>query len=181
MNPWILAGAGLAVVLLGLVVLVVLRRRRRSLEGRLRRLSWHALADITLPDDVDGRIHVDLLLMTAAGLLVLEVRRMEGTVFAADQLDSWTVLHPRGRRTVLRNPLPGLKARLHAVRALVPDVPVSGYVVVVGDPAFSGSPPEEVVTDRALEALVPARQGPPPEALTAAWATLRSAAGRDRR
>ena len=146
----------------------------------IRAARAHALLagrEFTIPDDVDEQIHVDLLLMSPAGLVVLDVRRIEGTVFAGENLDGWTALHGRGR-TVVANPLPGLRARLHALRALVPDIPVKGYVLVLGEASFSGPAPERVVTPVQLESVLPARTGAPSEALKAAWEAVEAAARR---
>lgn len=177
MNPWLLAGLAAAGTVLVAVVVLIVRRRRRSVEATLKRLSWKKLVDFTIPDDVDEQIHVDLLLMSPAGLVVLDVRRIEGTVFAGENLDGWTALHGRGR-TVVANPLPGLRARLHALRALVPDIPVKGYVLVLGEVSFSGPAPERVVTPVQLESVLPARTGAPSEALKAAWEAVEAAARR---
>ncbi len=177
MNAWIGAVAGGVALVLAVVLVVVVRRRRRSLAGILARVSKRRLADFMLPDDVDGEIHVDFLLMTDGGLLVLDVRRMDGTVFAAEQLDSWTALHRQGR-TVVKNPLPGLRARVHAVRALAGTVPVTGYVLLLGDARFSGPVPARVITPGQLEAGLPSA-GPVPEAaLARAWAAVGDAARR---
>ncbi|MEJ2514400.1 MAG: nuclease-related domain-containing protein [Gammaproteobacteria bacterium] len=173
----ILAGgaAGLAV---GVVAGLWVRRRRRSSQGVLRRIAWHQLEDVTVPDDVDGEIHIDGLLLTPAGILVLEVRRVEGTVFSGEQLDNWTALRDGGR-AVIRNPLPGLRARVHAVRELVPpEVPVHGRVLFLGDMQFSGDHPPEVVTLEALAKEAGVREGQPDPLLAGAWQDLKARARR---
>ena len=175
MNSWLPAVAGGLVIVLAVVVALLLRRRRRSLAWLLNRQSKKRLADFMLPDDVDGEIHVDFLLMTAGGLVVLDVRRMHGTVFAAPELEGWTALHRKGR-TVVKNPLPGLRARIHAVRALAGEVPVNGYVLILGEARFSGPVPERVITPAQLEAGLPQGDPVPEEALHRAWEAVGSAA-----
>ncbi len=180
MSPdlWIVVAAGLAGLLAGVVTGLWVRRRRRSPEGVLRRIAWEQLADVTIPDDVDGEIHLDRLLLTPAGIVVLEIRRVEGTVFSGEQLDNWTALGERGR-TVLRNPLPGLRARIHAVRELVPpEVPVIGRVLFLGDMQFSGDHPEEVVGLEALAEGAGSREGQPDPLMARAWQALKSKASR---
>ena len=177
MNPWIPAAAGGLTLVLAVVLWVALNRRRRSLSGILARVSRKRLTDFMLPDDVDGEIHVDFLLMTDSGLVVLDVRRMEGTVFAAEQLDNWTALHRQGR-TVVKNPLPGLRARVHAVRGLAGPVPVTGFVLILGDTRFSGPVPSRVITPGQLESGLPSDEPVPEEALQSAWSAVGSAARR---
>lgn len=173
---WLIAAAGLAAALLAGVVTILLLRRRRTLRSLFRKIAWEQLADVVIPDDVEDEIHLDLALLTVRGILVLEVRHVSGTLFWGDQLESWTVLD-NARRTVLPNPLPGLRARRHAVHALAPRVPVDGRVLLVGPIEIAGERPPGVVTPEDLVAEYPARgrQAAPPE-LHEAWAALKAAA-----
>lgn len=172
---WLVVAALPALVALGLLAWWWSRRRRR-LEYLLRRIAWEQLADVIIPDDVEGEIHLDLALLTTRGILVLEVRRGNGTLFWSEQMDQWAVLDGTGR-TVLKNPLPGMRARRHAVHALVPRVPVDGRVVFVGQLSIAGERPPGVVLPEDLVAEFPARgKERPPAALHEAWATLVAAA-----
>lgn len=175
MNWWLAAGLAGALLLLVLVAWLI-RRRRRQLDYLLRKIAWFQLSDVIIPDDVDGEIHLDLALLTTRGILVLEVRHASGTLFWGHQLEQWTVLDG-ARRTVLKNPLPGLRARRHAVHALAPRVPVDGRVLLLGDVRVSAEMPPGVVLPEDLVAEYPARgrTQPPPE-LKAAWEALAAAA-----
>ncbi|MGD9388742.1 MAG: nuclease-related domain-containing protein [Gammaproteobacteria bacterium] len=167
----------LAVVVAGALV-VRWYRRRDTLEGVLRRIAWARLEDVIVPDDVDGEIHLDLALLTPKGILVLDVRRGAGTLFWGEQLDYWTLLDGRRREQVL-NPLPGLRARRHAVHALAPRVPVSGRILLLGPVEMSGGTPPGVVTPGQLVAEFgrPPGESAPPE-LSEAWAELSAQARR---
>lgn len=177
-----LGANGYWVLPLALAVLVVVgllawwARRRDALDRLLRKIAWARLVDVIVPDDVDGEIHLDLVLLTPKGILVLEVRRGAGTLFWGEQLDFWTLLDGK-RREQLRNPLPGLRARRHAVHALAPRVPVNGRVLLLGPVTISGASPPGVVTPEELasEFARPAR-GPVPPELAEAWAELSSRA-----
>lgn len=167
---WVLP-VGLAVVVVaGIATWWV--RRRDALDRLLRKVAWARLVDVIVPDDVDGEIHLDLVLLTPGGILVLEVRRGAGTLFWGEQLDYWTLLDGK-RRERIRNPLPGLRARRHAVHALAPRVPVNGRVLLLGPVTISGAAPPGVVTPEELAAEFgrPAKGGVPPE-LAEAWAEL---------
>lgn len=176
-NTWWLGTAVAAAVLvpLGAGLLLVYRRRTR-LSRILGRIAWSRLEDVIVPDDVDGEIHLDLLLLVPAGLVVLEIRHLSGTLFWGEQLENWTALDG-ARRTVMKNPLAGLQARIHAVRALAPGQAVEGFVLLLGDVAFSGEPPPDVLTLEALSMRFPARgKARPPQTLAAAWQALRQKA-----
>ena len=116
----------------------------------ISRISAHQLSDIVLPDGMDGEIHLDHLLLTEKGLLVLDLRNVSGLVFAGEQMDDWTVLHDN-RRFTFRNPLNPLAARVHAVRDLAGNVPVSGRIVFVGNVEFPGGHIDAVLTLKELE------------------------------
>lgn len=169
---WYLPAGAALLVLLAVAALWAWYRRRDRLDLMLRKIAWHRLTDVLIPDDVDGEIHLDLVLLTARGILVLEVRRAAGTLFWGDQLEYWTLLDGR-RRAQIRNPLPGLLAKRHAAHALAPRVPVSGRVLLLGPVTISGTPPPGVVTaEELLAEFPPHRRQPVPEALREAWAEL---------
>ena len=65
----------------------------------------------------DGEIHLDHLLLTPRGLVVIDLRNAHGAVFGGEQMDDWTVMSAT-RRYTFRNPLGALAARVHAVRRL---------------------------------------------------------------
>ncbi|HUG99289.1 MAG TPA: nuclease-related domain-containing protein [Gammaproteobacteria bacterium] len=172
---WLIAAAVLVGALALVAGSVALARRRRSIGYLLRRIAWEQLEDVIIPDDVDGEIHLDRALLTPRGILVLEVRHVSGTLFWGDQLEQWTVLDG-ARRVVLQNPLPGMRARRHAVHALAPTVPVDGRVLLVGGVTIAGETPPGVVTPEDLVAEIPARdRKPPPARLSEAWQALKKA------
>lgn len=175
-SAWLGGGLAAGAALLLVAGLVVLLRRRQSLEVLLRRIAWEQLKDVVIPDDVDGEIHLDLALLTTRGILVLEIRRAAGTLFWGEQLERWTVLDGT-RRKVIDNPLPGLRARRHAVHALAPRVPVDGRVLLVGPVRMSGGSPPGVMLPGELLLEFPARgKTSPPEPLRVAWDALKAAA-----
>lgn len=140
-----IASAAVAAVLV--VILLWLWRRRtvrqRALRDVLDDIAFDRMQDVFLPDGMDGEIHLDHLLLTARGLLVLQVKVMDGLIFSGERLDTWHAMHARGRFS-FRNPLPDLQARVASVRGLAPSLPVVGRVVFIGDGDFHGTPPVEV-------------------------------------
>jgi hypothetical protein len=96
---------------------------RRTLESCTLEVLRHAV----IPDGVDGHIHLDHLLLTPRGLIVLDVRDVRGAVFGAEKMDDWAVLDGR-RRHLFKNPLGPLHDRLVAVRALAGEVEVHGRI-----------------------------------------------------
>lgn len=143
---WILAGAAAAVVL-GLVFLVRrwwLRRRGPMLEQALRDVAIDRLRDVLLPDGMGGQIQVEHLLLTGNGILVIDVKSFEGTIFASDRMEEWTVIGRQGRFT-FPNPLGTLYDRVAALRQLVRDVPVVGLVLFSSAADFTKGRPRDIV------------------------------------
>jgi hypothetical protein len=175
-TPWLIGGAAFAGGALLALLANISLRRRRSLRHKLRRIAWEQLADVVIPDDLDGEIHLDLALLTPLGILVLEVRHLSGTLFWGEQLDSWTVLDGK-RRKVIPNPLPGIQARRHAVQALAPAAPVDAVLLLVGPVEIAGDIPPGVVRPEDLVTGIPARgKKPPPPDLREAWTVLKRSA-----
>lgn len=143
-----LIGLGLAIVAVGLLgygVVAVWRRVRRSPRMVFRRIGHRKLTDLILPDGMDGEIHVDHLVLTDRGLLVLELRNASGALFGAESMNEWRVIDGV-RRFTFRNPLPALEARVHSVQLLAGDVPVEGRVAFIGEIVFAAGRPPGVTT-----------------------------------
>lgn len=143
--------AGLLVVCLLVLVAYLLRRRTARSSDPLRAVSLNSLQDIVLPDRMGGQIHLQHILLTAKGLVVLDVKTVNGTVFGGDRLDEWTVIG-NGQRYTFPNPQPALYDRLAALKTLVRDMPVTGHILFSADADFSkGRPTDVIFPDELLE------------------------------
>lgn len=138
-----LAGAG---VVLLVVVVWWWRKRRRppSIADALAAVAVEHLQDVVVPDGLGGEIHLEHLLLTSNGILVVNVKNYEGAVFAGKRMDQWTAIDAGGRST-FQNPLPSLHDRVHAVRQLVRDVEVRGLVIFPSTADFSKGRPDDVI------------------------------------
>jgi hypothetical protein len=123
-------------------------------------VSGAHLRDVLLPDGNDGWYHLDFVLLTAAGLVVLDLRDVPGLVFGSEQMTEWTVIHKQRRRT-FPNPLGPLYDRLAVVRQIAGErAPVEGRVVFTDRTTFPKGHPPEVVRLGSLAGELP----PPIEA-----------------
>ena len=84
--------------------------------ARLERVAFDAVHQVLVPDGMGGFIHIDHLLLTPRGVLVLDTRRVAGLIFGGDQMSEWTVMG-RGHRYTFDNPQPALYDRIAAVKA----------------------------------------------------------------
>jgi hypothetical protein len=155
---WVVAAA--AVVVVCTIVYMAYgaytrRSRRKGLLARLERIGHEAAHQVLVPDGMGGHIHIDHLLLTPRGVLVLDTRRVAGLIFGGDQMSDWTVMG-RGRRYTFDNPQPALYDRIAAVKALVGDVPVEGRLLFSNIGKFTKGRPKHVVMLDGIEVEFPA-------------------------
>jgi hypothetical protein len=152
------------------------RGRRRALLERLDRIAYASAHQVLVPDGMGGFIHIDHLLLTARGVLMLDTRRVAGLIFGGDQMSDWTVMG-RGRRFTFDNPQPALYDRIAAVKALVGDVPVEGRLLFSNVGKFTKGIPKYVMMLDSIEVEFPMADGsfknsPLFAQYTAGWAQL---------
>lgn len=148
--PWVLPLLAVAVLL---VVWLAYRRffgGGSSLEKALADIGFHHIQALVIPSADEGEIQVDHLLLTSKGLLILEIKDVQGSVFGSDKMQDWTVI-AKDRRYTFPNPQPALYDRIAAVRQIVRQVPVAGRVLFLDGAEFSKGVPS-LVCD--LEQLV---------------------------
>ena len=129
---------GLGAVILLLVVWLIYRQRNRGnrLQRVLDEISYDRIDDILIPNGDDGEIHIDHLLLTSRGLLIVDIKDVTGTVFGSDKMEKWTVISATNRFT-FSNPQPALYDRIAAVRHIVRQVPVAGRLVFLDGGEFT--------------------------------------------
>jgi len=125
-------------------------RSRRQLQRVLKAISAEAASAILVPDGMGGQIWLDHLLLTARGLLVLDVKDVSGVIFGSDRMNEWAVIDGK-RRYTFHNPQSALYDRVAAVKSLVRDVPVSGRIAFTSRGRFTKGIPRAVTTVEALE------------------------------
>ncbi len=121
---------------------------------RLERVASAAAHQVLVPDGMGGFIHIDHLLLTPRGILVLDTRRVAGLIFGGDQMSDWTVMG-RGHRYTFDNPQPALYDRIAAVKAIVGDVPVEGRLLFSNVGKFTKGIPKWVVMLDGIEVEFP--------------------------
>ncbi len=177
---WLATGAALLLLLTGGYAAYVAsqrRVRRKGLLSRLERIGYRAVHQVLVPDGMGGFFHIDHLVLTPRGVLVLDTRRVAGLIFGGDQMSEWTVMGRR--RFTFDNPQPALYDRVAAVKALVGDVPVEGRVLFSNHGKFTKGKPKNVTMLDGLEVEFPVvdpadTSFPEYAAYTEAWQRLTS-------
>ena len=132
-------------------------RSRGQLIRAFEAASAALLKAVLIPDGRGGLLHIDFLLLTARGLLVVDFRDAEGIVFGGEHMREWAVMNGHERSTFL-NPLETLYDRVAAVKTLAGDAPVEGRIVFTERATFPKGRPPHVLRLASLEA-----EYPPPE------------------
>ncbi len=177
--PWILPLAAIGVLLLIWLIYKRFFARGSSLENALAAIGFDHVEELIIPSADEGEIQVDKLILTSKGLLILEIKDVQGTVFGSDKMQDWTVI-AADRRYTFPNPQPALYDRIAAVRQIVRQVPVAGRVVFLDGADFTKGVPSMVCN---VEELV-GEFGEPDkaaakfkiEAFTPHWELIRKAA-----
>jgi hypothetical protein len=170
---------GAAVILAGVLIWALFRLRAKgSVERKLRKGANDLIVNFLVPDGIDSEIHVDYALLTARGVIIVDVRDVRGHVFGSDAMEEWTVLSDRQRFT-FSNPQHLLFDRMAAVKRLLPDVPVEGFVAFTNRSDFNkGQPTHAIILDRLLEDLQSEKSSAPAdgaEEFMEQWQRLREA------
>jgi len=124
------------------------RRRMRAVRSfAVTSCGFDYLRDVLVPDGQGSALHVDFLLLTARGVIVIDLRDIAGNIFGGDQMSAWTVMH-RAQRYTFVNPQTGLYDRIAAVRALAQGLPVDGRIVFTARGRFpKGLPRHTLMLD----------------------------------
>lgn len=144
-DPWFVA-LGLVLILLFTWLLYrYVRASRNKLRRVLNDIAFEQLNELVIPSVNEGEIQIDKLLLTSQGLLILEIKEVQGIVFGSDKMQDWTVMSD-DRRYTFSNPQPAMFDRIAAVREIVREVPVAGRILFLEGAEFTKGVPRLVCT-----------------------------------
>ena len=174
----ILAGAALGLLLFWGWRWYRQYRARKALQAAVTAGCADHLRDSLVPDGMGGSFHVDFLLLTLRGVVVIDLRDVKGNIFGGDQMAEWTVMDGASRFTCI-NPQSALYDRIAAVKALTGEVPVEGRIVFTRRGRFPKGLPKWTLMLDALRAEFPAADFESPADTVArfhdGWQSLRNA------
>jgi hypothetical protein len=153
----------------------------RAVGRVLNRLGEAALHDLILPDGRGGLTQIDHLVLTPAGLLVVETKNYAGQVLGQPQDKKWT--QRLGKQSfTFQNPLRQNYLHTQALQALTPGVPIQGRVVFTDAARFPKGVPEGVSTLSTLKTDLKTWLNGRADAaeLQGAWTKIKASARTDR-
>ncbi len=149
----VVVAAVVVLAVAGRLLFVFFRRRRmqRRSEAIIASIAYDVLRNVLLPNGMGGQIHVNYVLLTERGLLVIDAVDAPGSIFGGDQMTEWTAIGKK-RRYTFPNPQHALYDRMAAVQSLAGDVPVEGRIVFSLRSEFPKGKPRYVVRIDGLQA-----------------------------
>ena len=140
----IAGSAALTAIIVAAVRTYLAKRFARSNEERIDSIALEMLRNVLIPNGNGGHIHLNYLLLTERGLLVLDVFDVPGAVFGGDQMYQWTAIG-RKLRFTFANPQSILYDRMAAVKLLAGEMPVEGRLVFTQHSDFPKGKPKDVI------------------------------------
>jgi hypothetical protein len=176
---WVIFGVA-ALVAAGYFILEQVRmfRARRAIDNVISSVAYDELRNVLLPTGSGEQIHVNYLLLTQKGLLLIDLFDVHGVVFAGEKMAQWSIFGPK-RHFMIANPLPMLYDRIAAVRQFTgDDVHVEGRIVFSMRGEFpKGRPPDVIRLDELQDQYPVVEKGPGGAAAAFAdvWDRIRTA------
>lgn len=143
--PWFLPAMGVLALLLVWLLYRYVRGRSNALQRALGAISFERIDGLVIPSADEGEIQIDHLLLTSQGILIVDIKDVQGIVFGSDKMQDWTVISDQ-RRYTFPNPQHGLYDRIAAVREIVRQVPVAGRILFLDGAEFTKGTPGLVAT-----------------------------------
>jgi Nuclease-related domain len=132
----------------------MLRRRDARRVARVTGGSADFLRNVLVPDGNGGDYHLDFVLLTSRGVIIIDMRDIAGIVFGGDQMTDWTLMDG-ARRSTFANPQSGLYDRIASVKAITQDTPVEGRIVFTRRAKFPKGLPRFTVMLESVAAEFP--------------------------
>ena len=171
----------IAIVALALVSIVVVNRKRiktRWQEWRIQRIldriGSEQIRDLVCADGLEGYYTIDRLALVQDAILLISYKPFGGNIYCAERISEWTQVI--GQKSFkFENPLFETENQLTALRLLIGNVPLRGYLVFNHNALFPKGHPDSVLKpDNLPQTLLRDHCGAPNAELQAAWDLLKS-------
>ena len=138
----------------------------------LNSIGAQQIRGLICPDGLDGSYYLDRLVLTQDQIVLIVYQPFGGNIFCSESISEWTQIV--GQKSYkFRNPLFELGNQLTALRLVLGDVPVQGYLVFGCEAKFPKGHPDCVLRQDGIpEYLLAAHCSSPRQAVQDAWRKL---------
>lgn len=143
-----------------------------KLNHLLKNIGLESLHNITMSDEMDGKIFIENLILMPNKILLLGVKKYRGLIFAAEKIDLWTqVIGNKSYK--FENPLRHLESDVLTLNSKIENTKVEEKVLFINGAEFPKGKPDSVVEISDLcEWQKNKSKAEIPESLRADWNTL---------
>ena len=143
-----------------------------KLKRLLRRIGVDSLHNVTIQDEMDGKIFIENLILMPDKILILGVKKYKGLIFAADNIDLWTqVIGNKSYK--FENPLRQLESDVLTLNSMIENSKIEEKVLFIHGAQFPKGKPDNVVELANVNVWRDAsRQAEISESLQADWKKL---------
>lgn len=115
-----------------------------KLNRLLKNIGLSSLHNITIADDIDGKIFIENLILTPNKIILLGVKKYRGLIFAAETIDLWTqVIDNKSYK--FDNPLRQLERDASILNSKIENSKVEEKVLFIKGSEFPKGKPENIV------------------------------------
>ncbi len=139
----------------------------------LNSIGREQIRNLICPDGLDGYYQLDRLALTNDAIVLVIYKAFGGNIFCAEKISEWTQVV--GQKSFkFDNPLFELENQLTALRLVMGNIPVRGYLIFNRDAEFPKGHPDSVLRqDRIPEQLLSTNCNEPKSEVLAVWEKLK--------
>lgn len=115
-----------------------------KLKHLLKNIGIDSLHNVTIQDEMDGKIFIENLILTPTTILILGVKKYKGLIFAAENIDLWTQV-VGNKSYKFDNPLRQLESDAVTLNSKIENTKVEEKVLFINGAEFPKGKPDNVV------------------------------------
>jgi hypothetical protein len=171
----------IALVAIALILILFVNRRRLTMHWRewriqrsLKRIGCEQIRNLVCADGLDGYYRIDRLALTRDAILLISYKPYGGNIYCAERISEWTQVVEQ-KSFKFANPLFELENQVTALKLLVGDAPLQGYLFFNQGARFPKGHPDSVLQANTIPERFLAENCQPVNAdILHAWKLLKS-------
>lgn len=116
-----------------------------KLKKLLKNIGKESMHNIIIPDDIDGNIFIENLILMPKEIIILGVKKYRGLIFAADKIDLWTQV-VGNKSYKFENPLHHIEANVVALKNIIENSEIGKKVLFIQGSDFPKGKPDNIVS-----------------------------------